>query len=119
MRWLVSMYLGVASKGSSDAALRIVIDEMRFWLVGSFIMQSRSVGVRTARVGPQWALQGTNDNQLIIFLLANVCVGAVNISIRTLLQPAVVVWLLMTSYMLLLFICAHRLGVAEKRIRIL
>lgn len=72
-----------------------------------------------ARVCPQWSLKGTNDNQLIIFLLANVCVGAVNISIRTLLQPAVVVWFIMTSYMLILFICAHRLGVAEKRIRIL
>ncbi|CDJ29670.1 uncharacterized protein EMH_0023360 [Eimeria mitis] len=72
-----------------------------------------------ARVCPQWALRGTNDNQLIIFLLANVCVGAVNMSIRTLLQPAVMVWLIMTGYMLLLFFCSLRLGVAEKRIRIL
>ncbi|CDJ46378.1 hypothetical protein, conserved [Eimeria brunetti] len=72
-----------------------------------------------ARVCPLLALRGTNDNQLIIFLIANVCVGAVNMSIRTLLQPAVVVWLIMTSYMFLLFICAHILGAADKRIRIL
>lgn len=77
------------------------------------------VGVCSARVCPQWALRGTNDNQLIIFLIANVCVGAVNLSIRTLLQPAFVVWAIMTAYMLFLFVCAHRFGVEQKRIKIL
>ena len=120
MRWLVSAGLCTAFMMSDHEMLSIFSCQRLFWEqhVSNYSFL-RSASVRTARVCPQWSLKGTNDNQLIIFLLANVCVGAVNISIRTLLQPAVVVWFIMTSYMLILFICAHRLGVAEKRIRIL
>lgn len=70
-----------------------------------------------ARVYPQWSLQGVNDNQLIIFLLANLCVGAVNMSLRSLLQPAVSVWGIMTAYMTLLFFCGHRLGLSGRRVK--
>ncbi|XP_026189991.1 uncharacterized protein At4g17910 [Cyclospora cayetanensis] len=84
-----------------------------------------AVGISTAcdalaaRVGHQWALQGTNSNQLIIFLLANLFVGLVNLCLRTLLLPAILVWLIMTAYMSILFLCAHRLGIAGKRIKLI
>ncbi|KAL8425487.1 hypothetical protein Efla_002608 [Eimeria flavescens] len=72
-----------------------------------------------ARLYPQWALRGTNENQLIIFLVANFCVGLVNMTLRTLLQPAVVAWGVLTVYMFLLFVCAHYLGLSGRRIKIL
>ncbi|KAL8275291.1 hypothetical protein Esti_000740 [Eimeria stiedai] len=83
------------------------------------VAASTTTDALAARVSPQWSLRGTNENQLIIFLIANVCVGIVNMSLRCLLQPAVAVWAILTAYVSLLFVCGHLLGRSGRRIKII
>lgn len=71
-----------------------------------------------ARPFAQWALLGINSNQLVIFLVGNVAVGLINISIWTLLQPAVVVFIVMLIYVGGLCVMGYYFGAHQKHIKL-